>query len=204
MLIYSQPYRRKTDRLNVTLTKEKGGYLLVVDALRNAPETLYRLAAVLFVHEWNITHADICTLENLEIIDKFLVRPVDSDMAVDELKFENMMFDFEQLLFESPSVSTYLKEREAELRFDATGAGQVEFYLDANRTYIMLSGFDRPGLLLSITQVFAFMEIDILEARIHTAPGGQVRNSFLLNPTDGRFKDPRFRERLSDGLRMLL
>ena len=32
MLIYSQPYRRKTERLSVTLTREEGGYLLVVVA----------------------------------------------------------------------------------------------------------------------------------------------------------------------------
>jgi UTP:GlnB (protein PII) uridylyltransferase len=204
MQIFSQPYRRDTGRLSVTLTKDKSSYMLVVDTLRDAPGTLHRLSAVLYRHDWNVNQADICTMENNQVIDKFLIRPIDPLADVDEIKFEAMMKDFERLLFEDLKVADYVAGREPGRAGPVSADALVEYYQDANRTYLMLCGQDRPGLLLSITEVFVERDIDILEARIQTAPDGAVRNTFLLNPTDRRFTNPDFLDELHRNLHALL
>ncbi|MCR9141791.1 MAG: ACT domain-containing protein [bacterium] len=216
MEIYSQPYRRTTGRLSVTLTREGDAYSLTVATLKDAPGTLYRLCAVLVRHDWNIENADICTREDHQIVDRFLIRPASRE-AVDEIKFEEMMKDFEHLLFESLDVSAYIAQ---DAEPDAPGGSRtdseptanaadqrdrdVEYTSSENRGRLTLTGKDRPGLLLDIAAVFTKHDVDILEARIETTEDGVVRNSFLTNPTDARFADADFLAVLSEDLRKLL
>jgi [protein-PII] uridylyltransferase len=204
MLMYSQPYQRNTGRLNVRLTRQNGAYLLTAENLVDAPELLYRLCAVLYVHSWNIQRADICTLENFQIQDKFIIKPIAANELVDDLKIEHMMDDFERLLFDRHSVLDFLKEKGHAIPRNGSGEGAVEFDPDVDRPRVIISGRDRPGFLLAQTMILAMMEVDVLEARINTEADGSVRNVFVTNPSDLRFRDPRFREKLSDGIRGVL
>ena len=203
MKIFSQPYRRKTDRMIVSLNRMNGLYQLEIDALHDAPEILYRLAAVLYVHDWNIVHSDISTADNT-VKDRFQVRPAGERRDVDDLKFERMMQDLELVLFERPSVVEFIRGRDKAVDFKQSGKCQVEFVLDSSRTRVMVNAQDRPGLLLCQAQVFSLLGLDIQQAVIHTEAGGRVRNVFTIAPTEQRLKDIRFRERLSDALRVLL
>ncbi|MBX7057016.1 MAG: hypothetical protein K1X75_03045 [Leptospirales bacterium] len=205
MLIYAQPYQRNTGRLNVRLSRnENGDYLLTAENMHDAPEILYRLCAVLYHHGWDILHADICTLSNLQIQDRFVIRPGASVGKIDDLKIEHMMDDFERLLFERISVLDYLQSRGDAPQRNASGGGLVEFDLDDSLPRITVHGRDRRGLLLALAQILSMMEIDILEALIDTAADGQVRNTFVVNPSDKRFRGLHFRDKLSDALRQLL
>ncbi len=209
MEIYSHPYRRTTGRLSVTLNRRANdNYELIVDTLKDAPGTLYRLCAVLFRHDWDVQNAEICTMENLQVVDRFLISPASRE-EVDEIKFEEMMKDFEHLLFENLDVSAYVAGRQGEIRAtpgagEPTGTADVRYTKESNRGHLILIGQDRPGLLLDIAGVFAQREIDILEAQIETTAEGQARNDFLINPTDTRFEDAEFRAQLERELRPLL
>lgn len=211
MQIYSQPYRRTTSRLSVTLTRESDGYMLVVDTLKDAPGTLYRLCAILVRHDWDIERAEISTLENNQVIDRFFIRPASRE-AVDEIKFEEMMKDFEHLLFENLEVRAYIAHDTATTDAIKTPARtttdhssvKVEFTTKDNRIRLTLTGRDRPGLLLDIAGAFAEREIDILEAHIETNPDHLIRNDFLINPTDARFHDSGFQEELGRVLERIL
>jgi UTP:GlnB (protein PII) uridylyltransferase len=209
MEIYSQPYRRTTSRLSVILTRTGDAYRLTVETFRDAPGTLYRLCAVLVRHDWNIESAEICTHENQQVVDRFVIRPASKE-AVDEIKFEEMMKDFEHLLFENLEVRSYIAEDvDAAARPTPDAAARanrpvVEYSNKNDRGRLVLSGADRSGLLLDIAGVFAERDIDILEARIETTADGRVRNSFLINPTDTRFDDEDFRAALTNHLRTLL
>lgn len=205
MLMYSQPYQRNTGRLNVELHRESDGrYLLTAENLLDAPEVLYRLCAVLYEHGWDVIHADICTLGNMQIQDRFVIQPGAAAGKIDDLQIERMMDDFERLLFDRASVLDYLQSRGGVPPREGAGGGMVEFDLDENRPRITVHGQDRRGLLLALTQTLSMMEVDILEATIHTTPDGQVRNAFLVNPSDWRLRDVRFRDKISDALRIYL
>ncbi len=204
MLIYSEPYTRRTARLGVTLTREDDAYMLDVTTARNAPEILYRLAAVLYVHKWDIHSAEICTLDNNEIRDRFVIRPVIGMVAVDELLFDRMMDDFERLIFDKESVLGYIGTHGKNLPNGMSDDCHVDFRPEGDCTFVTVRGMDRPGLLLSLCQVFTMMEIDILEARINTEPGGRAANSFLVNPCDRRFINREFRDRVREAVRSTL
>ena len=204
MLIYQEPYSRKTESLGVTLTRNnERGYILDVETMKNAPETLYRLAAVLYIHDWNIIQADIKTLGNDEIKDTFLIRPLAEPEGMDELKFEKMMVDFEKLLFEGRSVLSYLQAQRKKTAPERTGNSRVDVDYKSSPTILTISGFDRPGYLLSLCQIFSLMEISIQTANIHTGQNGEVENQFYLPISELRFDDMLFRERFCGAIQTI-
>ncbi|HMU84354.1 MAG TPA: hypothetical protein PKC35_13490, partial [Leptospiraceae bacterium] len=79
----------------------------------------------------------------------------------------------------------------------------VELNFD-EKPLLIVSGSDQPGLLLSLSQAFFLMDIDILEAVIHTDRMGVVRNQFLINPSDSRFGNAEFRKRLVEEIATLV
>ena len=225
MELYSQPYRRRTSRLSISLSQTSdanGGHQLSVETLKDAPGTLLRLCAVLYRRGWNIRSAEICTEENGQILDRFVVVPTGD--GVDEIIFETMMQDLERLLFDALSVHEYISEDylaarpSAESSVDRLSEERPEVRLpqNADEPYLELSGRDRPGLLQAIAHVLAHRDIDVLEAEIQTI-GERVANRFLINPTDARLgimpdqssakqtpEQRSFRDHLAASLRELL
>lgn len=112
MQLYSEPYRRRTELLDVELALRGSEYVFTVTRLKNAPEILYRLAAVMFAHDFSIEEAEIYTLTDGVVSDRFVIRRLDAQRKLDDLLFEEMMADFERLLFDNHSVLDYLEERD--------------------------------------------------------------------------------------------
>lgn len=203
MQIYNEPYRRRTELLEAELALRGDDYVFTVARLKNAPEILYRLAAVMFAHDFSIEEAEIYTLEEGLVRDRFVIRRIDALRKMDDLLFEEMLQDFEKLLFEHHSVLDYLEERDHHPARPAHYLTEVLIQAMAPAT-IEVRAPDRPGALLSMLQVFAIMEVDILQARIGRGADLRTADVFLVNPGDRRFENPRFVEHLRDAIRLLV
>lgn len=55
-----------------------------------------------------------------------------------------------------------------------------------------------------MVQVFALLEVGVLEANIRKGPDGRTADRFLVNPGDQRFMNPRFVEHFRDAMRILV
>lgn len=190
--------------LKMEATAQDSGTLLRIETGGNETGMLFRISAVFYVYKWHILSATIKTPEDL-IIDEFLVRHEQADRALTQEDVKVLSKDLE-LLLGGLSVLEYLSMKEAvvpriEKKRGATG---VEIVQDAHGPVIRLRGVDRPGLMLSLSQTFFLTDIDILNASILTGEGGEVINSFEVNPSDARFINQEFRRRLCDELRQLL
>ena len=203
MQLYSEPYRRRTELLDVELALRGADYLFTVTRLKNAPEILYRLAAVMFAHDFSIEEAEIYTLEDGVVRDRFVIRRIDALRKVEDLLFEEMMRDFEKLLFENYGVLDYLEERDHRPARPPQYSTEVTIDAGASAT-VGIRAPDRPGALLSMLQVFALLEVDLIQANIRTAQDGRTADTFLINPGDRRFENPRFVSHLSDAIRLLV
>lgn len=203
MQMYSEPYRRRTELLEVELARHEEGYLFTVARLKNGPEILYRLSAVMFAHDFSIEEAEINTHEDGLVRDRFRIRPLDALRKLDDLLFESMMTDFERLLFENYSVVDYLESKDRRPVRPQHYDTKVEIEID-QMAVVRIRATDRPGALLSMLQVFALMEADIMQARIRLGADTRTDDEFVINPGDRRFERPRFVEHLRDAMRLMV
>ena len=203
MQLYSEPYRRRTELLEVELVLRGAEYVFTVTRLKNAPEILYRLAAVMFAHDFSIEEAEIYTLDEGVVRDRFVIRCLDAQRRLDDLLFEQMMRDFEKLLFDNHGVLDYLEERDHHPARPDHYATEV-IVLSGDPATLEVRAPDRPGALLSMLLVFALLEVDLLQANIGRGPDGRTADTFLINPGDRRFESARFVEHLRDAIRLFV
>ncbi len=195
---------RGADPIRLSFFTDRAGYRLRIESDRNEVGVLFRLCAVLFVHGFSVLEGRIQSPKNMGIEDEFYLQLTDPKALLDERKAATMMKDFESLLFRGVSVLEYLIANEKRIPARARKwKGSVELTFD-DRPMLVVSGSDQPGLLLSLSQAFFLMDIDILEAAIHTDRMGVVRNQFLINPSDVRFQNGEFRKRLVEEISTLV
>ncbi len=198
----------KHQRLDITIQEEgSAGLRMKVDAEMNEVGILFRLCAVLYSYHWNIQGARIYTPGPNAISDEFhIVTAGDQPTAMNEVSMRGLIDDLERLLFGGVSVLEYLTEREARVpardHNPGTG-GDVQLLNQDNQSVIEVTASDRPGLLLSLSQAFYLMDINIFEGEITTQADGAVWNRFVVDPGDKRFQSPEFRRRLREELKVL-
>lgn len=205
--LYSRSVDDQNHRLDVSLRDAPPGVRLKIEAALNEVGVLFRLCAVLYSFNWSIQEARIASPESNRISDDFWIIPGAGAGASSELQFRSMIDDLEKLLFGGVSVLEYLTQRKAAIPRTEFQAAHGEVTLSAKRggeTVIEITGRDKRGLLLILTQAFYLMDIDILEADIHTDPDGRVRNRFVVDPRDERFYSTEFQNRLCEELRVLV
>ncbi|HBS05748.1 MAG TPA: hypothetical protein DEA96_12330 [Leptospiraceae bacterium] len=204
--IFSRVAGRSGHRLDVGVLKEPAGYRLKIESDGNEVGVLFRLAAVLYCHNWSVMEAKISTPERTLISDEFLIRAGAAGQELDEGALKMMIDDLERLLFDGVSVLGYLTEhaREAPRPEIGYGEGQV-FIRDLDEEVVIeVRGQDKSGLLLALSQAFYLMDISIMEASIFTDEKAQVHNLFLIDRSDIRFRNREFRTRLTEELRYLI
>lgn len=195
---------RGAEPIRLSFFSDRAGYRLRIESERNEVGVLFRLCAVLFVHGFSVVEGRIQSPRDLGIEDEFYLQLTDPSAILDERKASVMMKDFESLLFRGVSVLEYLIANEKKIPARARKwKGTVELNFD-EKPLLIVSGSDQPGLLLSLSQAFFLMDIDILEAVIHTDRMGVVRNQFLINPSDSRFGNAEFRKRLVEEIATLV
>ena len=200
MQIFSQPYRRTTDRLSVSMSRiEEPLYRLVLQSMQNAAEILYRLSAMLYVYQWDIKQADVRTLEDDRINDVFIIQP-GNPAVVDELLYDQMFADLESLYFRGEEVDAYLVRKNKPLPEKHSIKGKVNFQINTDSLVVTVKSDDRPGLLFSLTGVFARESIDIAQAEILTEDDGRIVNRFIIPGRDKRFQNAEYRSTLNKAL----
>ncbi len=196
----------KHHRLDITIQEEAPGLRMKIDAEMNEVGVLFRLCAVLYSYGWNIRSARIHSPDEKRISDEFHIIPGEDPAVMDEESVRNLIDDLERLLFAGVSVLEFLTERQARVpRYSQEAAGgKVSLKTGPKkRTYIEVTGPDQRGLLLSLSQAFYLMDINIFEAEIETTKEGGIRNTFYVDPGDARFQSPEFQRRLCEELQML-
>jgi len=195
---------RGQEPIRLSFFTERAGYRLKIESEKNEVGVLFRLCAVLYVHGFSILEGRIQSPKNIGIDDEFYLQLLSSQPPLDEKKATAMMNDFERLLFRGVSVLEYLTENERLIPARAkTWKGTVDLTFD-EKPFLTVSGSDQPGLMLALSQAFFLMDLDILEAFIHTDRLGVVRNQFLINPSDRRFENAEFRKRLVEEIGTLV
>lgn len=204
--IFSRVAGSSGHRLDVGVLKEPGGYRIKIESDGNEVGVLFRLAAVLYCHNWSVMEARINTPERTLISDEFLIRADDPAQELDEMGLKAMIDDLERLLFDGVSVLGYLNERSREAPRPEIGFGEGQVFIrDLDEEIIIeVRGKDKAGLLLALSQAFYLMDISIMEASIFTDDKGQVHNLFLVDRSDIRFHNREFRTRLTEELRYLI
>ncbi|MCE9597086.1 MAG: hypothetical protein K8S54_03885 [Spirochaetia bacterium] len=195
---------RGQEPVRLSFYAERTGFRLKIESEKNEVGVLFRLCAVLFVHGFSIVEGRIQSPKNYAIEDEFFLQLVDSRSNLDEERATEMMNDFERLLFRGVSVLEYLTENERKIPArERKWKGNVDLTFD-EKPMLIVSGSDQPGLMLALSQAFFLMDLDILEAFIHTDRLGVVRNQFLVNPSDRRFANAEFRKRLVEEIATLV
>lgn len=212
--IYSRARRdEKHQRLDITIQEEGPGSLrMKVDAEMNEVGILFRLCAVLYSYQWNIQSARIYTPGPDAISDEFHIVTGQDPAApttMNETSMRGLIDDLEKLLFAGVSVLEYLTEHHARVpgkQVERDNPGEscdVVLLNEGKQSVIEVTASDRPGLLLSLSQAFYLMDINIFEGEITTGPGGSVWNRFVVDPGDKRFQSKEFRRRLREELKVL-
>ncbi len=187
-------------RLFVTIQKEDDDYKLGVETAVNEVGVLFRLCAVLYVYGCDIVHARLSSSENNVVRDEFRIR-TEGTLGDDVIR--RMIEDLEQLLFRGLSVLEYLTLKDASAPTVNNRDGSVEIGENDGHSVITVNTKDKQGLMLTLSQAFFLMDIDIFEASIETQRDGSVRNTFQVAPADKRFDNSEFRKRLGDELTAL-
>ncbi|MCR9144460.1 MAG: hypothetical protein NXI24_19635 [bacterium] len=198
----------KHQRLDITIQEAgPGGLRMKVDAEMNEVGILFRLCAVLYSYHWNIQGARIYTPGPNAISDEFHIVTGEDPTAMNEDSMRGLIDDLERLLFGGVSVLEYLTEHHARVpakeRESSEGGGDVVLLKQGQQSVIEVTAVDRPGLLLSLSQAFYLMDINISEGEITTQPDGAVWNRFAVDPADKRFQSPEFQRRLREELKVL-
>ncbi len=193
-------------RLDISFREENPGARIRIEAALNEVGVFFRLCAVLYRFSCNVISARISTPDASRIADEFVVMPGAGRAALTEADIRTMINDLESLLFGGLSVLDYLKQNQAKAPALKPGMprGAIEIRADETQTCIEITGRDKAGLLLCLAQAFYLMDIDIVEADIHTDPDGRVRNRFFVDVRDQRFQNPEFKARLAEELGLLL
>ncbi|MCB1304657.1 MAG: hypothetical protein KDK37_10275 [Leptospiraceae bacterium] len=204
--IFSRVAGTSGHRLDVGVLKEPAGYRIKIESDGNEVGVLFRLAAVLYCHNWNVIEARISTPERALINDEFLIKENAPDQVLDSAGLKAMIDDLERLLFDGVSVLSYLTEHAKEAPRPEIGYGEGQAFIrDLDEEIVIeVRGKDKNGLLLALSQAFYLMDISIMEASIFTDDKGQVHNLFLIDPADIRFRNREFRTRLTEELRYLI
>ena len=77
--IFSRVAGTAGHRLDVGVLKEPAGYRIKIESDGNEVGVLFRLAAVLYCHNWSVIEARINTPERTLISDEFLIRGGEPD-----------------------------------------------------------------------------------------------------------------------------
>ena len=142
---------------------------LVISNFKDEPGILYRITAVLFVHNWNILSATIRTV-NDKIEDIFTIEPHNADTLITKEILEKIESDLYKLLSNQIHISEYLANYPEKTRkiinsmkpYPNTEV-ELEPIEDAKRIKIHLKTIDRPGLLYLIAQILFLADLNIHE-----------------------------------------
>ncbi len=178
-------------------TSEGRQHTLRIESQKNETGVLFRICAVLFAHGFTVLSGKVATGPN-GIEDEFTMERIDGDPGSDQI-LRQMVIDFERLLFHGVSVLEYLQEHQKRIP-DRMRRARGTVRLDQDPPVLRIAGSDQPGLLLTLSQAFFLMDLDIEDADIRTDSDGLVRNVFRVNPADTRLKNAEFRRRLVEEL----
>ncbi len=197
--LYSYSMVEPANRLDLKLRQEGDDYHLEIRTGTDEVGVLFRLCAVLFANGCDIRYAGIGTEEGM-VHDEFRIR---SQESLTEGRVQSMMADLRKLLFEGVSVLDYLRGR-SYLPEPVSAGGEVSITTSGGAPAIEVITRDQRGLLLTLSQAFYLMDINIAEARITTDDSGRVRNTFRVRGPDARFQNAEFRRRLGEELTGIL
>jgi len=178
-------------------TSEGRQHTLRIESQKNETGVLFRICAVLFAHGFTVLSGKVASGPN-GIEDEFTMERIDGDPGSDQV-LRQMVIDFERLLFHGVSVLEYLQENQKRIP-DRVRRTKGTVRLDQDPPVLRITGSDQPGLLLTLSQAFFLMDLDIEDADIRTDSDGLVRNVFHVNAADTRLKNAEFRRRLVEEL----
>lgn len=168
-----------------------------IESRKNETGVLFRICAVLFAHGFTVLSGKVTsTSEGIE--DEFTMERIDGQPSSDQT-LRQMVSDFERLLFQGVSVLEYLQENHTRIP-DRIRRAKGNVRLEQDPPVLRITGSDQPGLLLTLSQAFFLMDLDIADAEIRTDSDGLVRNIFRVNPGDRRLLNAEFRRRLVEEL----
>ena len=142
---------------------------LVISNFKDEPGILYRITAVLFVHNWDIISATIRTVNN-KIEDIFTIEPHHHNISITKEILEKIESDLYRLLSNQTHISEYLAHYPEKTRTiirsmipDPHTEVELEPIEENKRLKIYLRTLDRPGLLYLTSQILFLTDLNVLE-----------------------------------------
>ncbi|MCS6984394.1 MAG: hypothetical protein NZM25_04585 [Leptospiraceae bacterium] len=188
-------------------TGEGRGKLFVKKA-KDEKGIVYRLTAVLYVHDWNIMRAMIKTSEHGQVQDEFEIESKEKNLNADEIK--SLQQDFEKLFLNRLSVVDYLSsypDKLEKLKAHRSQAGKAQIQISEspkkNLAILRIKTKDRPGLLLEVAQVLYLLHLDIVSLEAGMI-GQDADDIFYIRHENNKALEGDDRLRLLDELRKVL
>jgi len=151
-------------KYDVRLIKEQKSYRLLFQTGENKIGILYKIAAVLYVQNWNIREMNAMTREDGIIDDYFIIEPLEK--RIPYILEYSLVSGIEKLLSSDLTVMRFLarfpKRLKALQKTHQKGASKVEVDEIENGVYVVsVETQDRPGLIFEITQALYRLYFDI-------------------------------------------
>lgn len=159
---------------------------LFVRKAKDEKGIIYRLTAVLYVHDYDILRAMVNTTEQGQVQDEFEIESQKQD--IDTKTINMLLQDFEKLFLKKISVMDYLQaypEKIEKLKDSRSNLRKPQIQISEspkkNIAILRIKSQDRPGLLFAIAQVLYILQYDILSieaGKIHS----DVDDIFYIRP----------------------
>ncbi len=174
--------------IHLSCMPKKDANLLKLSMPCNESGILYRVAAVLFTHGWDILEAIAETSPEGYVQDVFVVKS-QTKGTMTEAQFKSIRSDLNLLFCSKLDVKDYLLERgisQEYLNSVSDPHAVVRLYnpISGDLTVMDVRMKDRPGILLQITQTLQEFEIDIVTFSA-ISDQGLIRDSFLIRDRNG-------------------
>lgn len=177
-----------------------GKYILKLSFSQNQAGIIYKVTAVLFANGFDITEANLETVEG-QVKDIFVIKSIyGKPMTLKD--FEKIKQEIHKLFFGDLLVIDYLKQFQLPRSHPSTFPPSVYIFNPegGDSTVLDVHTQDRPGLLFEISQLLYLMDIDILSVVATTEPTGLARDTFLIRMHQTEKLDFSTQEKLKEGL----
>ena len=169
-------------------------YELYFNSKANDKGVLHRLAAVLYVNNWNIISAKATKLHDSAIEDIIVIESL-SGKKFDKKMKTRISQGLDWLLDREISINDFLQNFPEKTRIRNANEGystdiKIRKDIHEGQLSIEIQTHDRPGLLMDITKVFDLLSIDIIEFEANVFEN-KVRDFFQVAGEGGRVLDER-------------
>jgi UTP:GlnB (protein PII) uridylyltransferase len=157
-----QTMKKKYD---IRLMKEQKTYRLLFQTGENRIGMLYKIAAVLYVQNWNIREMNALTREDGIVDDFFIIEPMEK--RIPYIMEYSLVSGIEKLLHSDLTVMKFVSKFPKKLKTlhkaNREGSGKVSVEEIQKGVYsVSLETHDRPGLIFEITQALYRLYFDIV------------------------------------------